>query len=314
MAELAQSARAVDDQLDAGGARVEILGAPRASPPSLRASERYCEAMARREAANFYWGFLALPRPQRTAIYALYDFARQVDDEADSGAVSAAQRVAGLERHRDRLRQARAGDSTDPVMSVLAQARARYAIPTSELDMLIDGVAMDLAVTRYQTFDELRGYCLLVASVVGRMCVRIFGFRDDRALELADDLGIALQLINILRDVREDAARGRVYLPLDELEAFGMSEADVLATRPTPRWREFVAFQAARARHHHDTGIRVTEHIPRTAAVCVRTMAGIYTEILARIEQDPMLPLRRRASLSPVDKLGVMARSWIFAR
>jgi phytoene synthase len=198
-------------------------------------------------------------------------------------------------------------------MSVLAYAMARYSIPEQELQMLIDGVGMDLAVTRYRTFDELREYCQLVASIVGRMCVRIFGYRDPRALQLADDLGVALQLINILRDVREDASRGRIYLPLDELHAFGIAEQDVLRARPTARWNEFVAFQAARARRHHAAGIHVTEHIPRTAAVCVRTMAGIYTGILDRIERDPMLPLSRRASLSPVDKLGVMARSWIAA-
>lgn len=281
------------------------------TPVGLRASEKYCEAMARREAANFYWGFLALPRAQRTAIYALYDFARQVDDEADSETVPAAGRLAGLERHRQRLSTARAGDSTDPVMSVLAHAMARYSIPASELEMLIDGVAMDLVVTRYRTFAELREYCRLVASIVGRMCVRIFGFRDPSALELADELGVALQLINILRDVREDAARGRIYLPLDELHAFDITEQDVLRGWPSSRWNEFIAFQAARARRHHAVGIRVTEYIPRTAAVCVRTMAGIYTGILDRIERDPMLPLRRRASLSPVDKLGVVARSWI---
>ena len=283
------------------------------TPVGLRASEKYCEAMARREAANFYWGFLALPRAQRTAIYALYDFARQVDDEADAGTASLAGRLAGLDRHRQRLFNARSDDSTDPVMSVLAHAMARYSIPTAELEMLIDGVGMDLEVTRYQSFGELRGYCQLVASIVGRMCVRIFGYRDARALQLADELGVALQLINILRDVREDASRGRIYLPLDELHAFGISEQDVLSARPTSRWNEFVAFQAARARRHHADGIRVTEHIPRTAAVCVRTMAGIYTGILERIEQDPMVPLRRRVSLSPVDKLGVMARSWIAA-
>ena len=283
------------------------------TPVGLRASEKYCEAMARREAANFYWGFLALPRAQRTAIYALYDFARQVDDEADSGTASLDGRLAGLDRHRQRLFNARSDDSTDPVMSVLAHAMARYSIPTAELEMLIDGVGMDLEVTRYQSFAELRGYCQLVASIVGRMCVRIFGYRDARALQLADELGVALQLINILRDVREDASRGRIYLPLDELHAFGISEQDVLGARPTSRWNEFVAFQAARARRHHADGIRVTEHIPRTAAVCVRTMAGIYTGILERIEQDPMVPLRRRVSLSPVDKLGVMARSWIAA-
>lgn len=283
------------------------------TPVGLRASEKYCEAMARREAANFYWGFLALPRAQRTAIYALYDFARQVDDEADSGTASLDGRLAGLDRHRQRLFNARSDDSTDPVMSVLAHAMARYSIPTAELEMLIDGVGMDLEVTRYQSFGELRGYCQLVASIVGRMCVRIFGYRDARALQLADELGVALQLINILRDVREDASRGRIYLPLDELHAFGISEQDVLSARPTSRWNEFVAFQAGRARRHHADGIRVTEHIPRTAAVCVRTMAGIYTGILERIEQDPMVPLRRRVSLSPVDKLGVMARSWIAA-
>src|SRR5215472_1569862 len=150
----------------------------------LRAGARYCEAMARREAANFYWGFLALPRPQRVAIYALYDFARQVDDEADSGIASPSRRLAGLQRHRERVRTARIGDSTDPVMGVLAHAMVRYSIPAAELDMLIDGVGMDLAVTRYASFDELRTYCTLVASVIGRMCVRIFGFDNPQALEL----------------------------------------------------------------------------------------------------------------------------------
>jgi phytoene synthase len=296
------------------------LGAPPGSvnlvgtAAGLRASERYCEAMARREAANFYWGFLALPRPQRTAIYALYDFARQVDDEADAGTGTAAGRLARLERHRERVRTARAGDSTDPVMSVLAWAMVRYSIPAVELEMLIDGVGMDLAVSRYGSFDELREYCTLVASIVGRMCVRIFGYNDHQAIELADELGIALQLINILRDVREDASRGRVYFPLDELRMFGIEEHDILNARLTPRWDEFIAFQAARARRHHARGIRVTEYIPRTAAVCVRTMAGIYTGILDRIERDPRLPLRERASLSKVDKLGVMARSWLEGR
>ena len=279
----------------------------------LRASERYCEAMARREAANFYWGFLALPRPQRVAIYSLYDFARQVDDDADSGFDGAAAREARLQHHRTRLHGARTGDTTDPVMSVLAHAMARYAIPMSEVEMLIDGVAMDLTVTRYRTYEELRAYCMLVASVVGRMCVRIFGFRDDRALARADELGVALQLINILRDVREDGSRGRIYLPLDELHEFGISEDDIISARPTSQWPRFVAFQAARARSRYAEGIRVTEHIPTTSAVCVRTMAGIYMRILERIEADPSLPLRRRASLSPAVKLRVMARSWLAA-
>jgi phytoene synthase len=279
-----------------------------ATLPDLRPSERYIADMARREAANFYWGFIALPRPQRTAIYALYDFARQVDDDADlNGSESRNERLA---RHRTRLLEARPGDTTDPVMSVLAVAMARYAIPTAELEMLIDGVEMDLTTNRYANWEELRQYCRLVASVVGRMCVRVFGFRDVHALDRADELGIALQLINILRDVREDAARGRIYLPLDELHQFDISEDDILSGRIPALWPSFVASQARRAREHHARGLRVTEHIPAQSAVCVRTMAGIYLRILERIEADPHLPLRSRASLSKAAKLGVMVRSW----
>jgi phytoene synthase len=282
-----------------------------AAPVDMRASERYCESMARREAANFYWGFIALPKPQRTAIYALYDFARQVDDDADlDGSASRRDR---LEFHRHRLRHARPGDTTDPVISVLAMAMARYSIPTTEVEMLIDGVEMDLTTSRYQSWDELRGYCTLVASVIGRMCVRIFGFREPGALQRADELGQALQLINILRDIREDAERGRIYLPLDELARFDINEADVLDSKANGSWPQLVRFQAARAREHYASGLRVTEYIPTQSAVCVRTMAGIYAGILERIEADPYLPLRRRASLSTAAKVRVMARAWLAA-
>jgi phytoene synthase len=285
---------------------IGVLDAP--ALPGMRAAERFCEDMARREAANFYWGFIALPRQQRIAIYALYDFARQVDDDADLEGRSS--RHARLDHHRRRLRETRPGDTTDPVMGVLALAMRRYSIPIEELDMLIDGVAMDLTTTRYSTWDELGLYANLVASVVGRMCVRIFGFRDPIALERADELGVALQLINILRDVREDAARGRIYLPADELAAYGISEHDILEGRAAPGWNQFMAMQAARARRLHASGLRVTESIPTQPAVCVRTMAGIYLGILERIEAAPDLPLRGRARLSKAAKLGVMARSW----
>ncbi|MHB8489458.1 MAG: phytoene/squalene synthase family protein [Candidatus Dormibacteria bacterium] len=279
--------------------------------PDVRALERYCEDMARREAANFYWGFIALPRRQRTSIYALYDFARQVDDDADlDGRGSRDER---LEHHRRRLLDARPGDSTDPIMGLLAIAMRRHAIPMAELDMLIDGVAMDLSTTRYRTWDELRAYANLVASAVGRMCVRIFGFRDPIALVRADELGVALQLINILRDVREDAARGRIYLPLDELAAFGITENHILDGHVAPGWRAFMTMQIARARQLHASGIRVTASIPRQPAVCVHTMAGIYLGILDRIEAAPELPLRGRARLSKAAKLGVVARSWLAA-
>ena len=279
--------------------------------PDMRAAERFCEQMARREAANFYWGFIALPRAQRTAIYALYDFARQVDDDADLDGSSS--RLERLRHHRHRLHHARPDDVHDPVMSVLAIAMARYSIPTAELEMLIDGVEMDLTTSRYQTFDELRTYCKLVASVVGRMCVRIFGFKDPEALLRADELGVALQLINILRDVREDAGRGRIYLPLDELARFGIFEEDILNGGTPAGWTSLVKFQALRARRFYHSGLRVTEYIPTQPAICVRTMAGMYARILERIEEDPLLPLQRRASLSAATKLAVMARAWLQA-
>ncbi|HEY4433592.1 MAG TPA: squalene/phytoene synthase family protein, partial [Candidatus Cybelea sp.] len=160
--------------------------------------------MAKREAGNFYWGFISLGYHERMAIYALYNFARQVDDEADT--VGVENLPARLAVHRKRISLAVRGKyGDDPILRVLSEAIARYAIPESELQMLVDGVEMDFTRSRYETFEELLDYCNLVASVVGRMCVRIFGFTDPIALERADDLGLALQLTNILRDVREDA-------------------------------------------------------------------------------------------------------------
>jgi phytoene synthase len=288
--------------------------------------------MARREAGNFYWGFIALPRTQRISIYALYDFARQIDDATDGpGATDAgvwldvssgrhdSERLpadgtarAQLELQRRRLRRALAGDPAgDPVMQVLARAVQRHSIPASELEELVSGVEMDLHQNRYATWEELRGYCQLVAGVVGRMCVRIFGFDSDDALERADSLGAALQLINILRDVREDASLGRVYLPQDELARFGVSETSLLAGRPDGAWTSLVEFEAARARRLYASGIQVCEHIPGPARACVRTMAGIYSGILDRIEAEPELPLRQRVRLSSGEKAGVMLRSWM---
>ncbi|MGD1052722.1 MAG: squalene/phytoene synthase family protein [Candidatus Dormibacteria bacterium] len=301
---------------------------------SLLDAERYCQRMARREAGNFYWGFVALPRTQRISIYALYDFARQIDDATDgpgaTGAAARHERGAGpdrpgsapsaeaaraqLELQRQRLHRALAGDPAgDPVMQVLARAVRRHGIPATELEELVRGVEMDLRQDRYATWEELRGYCQLVAGVVGRMCVRIFGFDSEDALRSADSLGAALQLINILRDVREDASLGRVYLPQDELSRFGVSETSVLAGRPDGAWSSLVEFEAARARRLYTAGIQVCEHIPGPARACVRTMAGIYSGILDRIEAEPELPLRQRVRLSSGEKAGVMLRAWASA-
>jgi 15-cis-phytoene synthase len=275
----------------------------------LRTSERFCGHMARREAANFYWGFVSLPRDQRIAIYALYDFSRQVDDEADL--VGPARLLERLEAHRERVRRCMRGEYTDPVMHVLAHAVPRFGIPESELLALIAGVEMDYTRARYESWDALQQYCRLVASVVGRLCIRIFGCSDGRAFDRADELGLAMQLTNCLRDVREDAQMGRIYLPQDDLARFGVTEQDLLDGRPGPGWRRLVAFEAARARELFASGLGVVRWIPRRPAVCVRTMAGIYQRILGRIERDPDRPLARRVSLSKTEKLHVMLGSWL---
>jgi phytoene synthase len=274
-------------------------------------AERFNREMAKREAGNFYWGFISLGYHERMAIYALYNFARQVDDEAD--AVGIENLPARLAIHRDRISRCARGEyGDDPILRVLSEAIERYAIPEAELQMLVDGVQMDFSRSRYATFEELQAYCNLVASVVGRMCVRIFGFDDPVALERADQLGLALQLTNILRDVREDAVdMKRIYLPQDELVRFGIPEAALAEGEIYPGWSDLIAHSVARARTYFATGYEVLRHIPRRPAACVQTMAGIYEELLKKIERDPGLPLRARAALSKTEKLRVVVRSWL---
>ena len=245
------------------------------------------------------------------AIYALYNFARQVDDEADTvGIENLPERLAV---HRERISACVRGDyGDDPILRVLSEAIDRYSIPEEELQMLIDGVEMDFSQARYETFAALKDYCNLVASVVGRMCVRIFGFSDPIALQRADDLGIALQLTNILRDVREDAVdMNRIYLPQDELARFCIPESALASGEILPGWNELIAQQVTRAREYFETGYEVLRYIPRRPAACVQTMAGIYEELLKKIEREPGLPLRARAALSKTEKLIVVVRSWL---
>ena len=284
---------------------------PSSAAWTLQASELYCRDVTRREAKNFYWGFVALPREQRIAIYALYGFARQVDDAADlPGESCASDRFV---HHHDRLNRCLAGEPDDPVTQVLSHAIKRYGIPREDLEALIRGVESDLSMNRYDTWDDLREYCLLVASAIGRMCVHIFGFRDSEVFRYADDLGIAMQLANILRDVREDAQMGRVYLPQEDLEHFGVDERVLCTGQADLAWDALVRFEIARARDHFNSGLKVADYIPRRASVCVFTMAGIYMAILNRLADDPYLPLRQRARVDTRGKIGILLRSCLQA-
>lgn len=297
------------ERLRIAAAAAPSLFAAADSDADLGAAARECRDIARREAANFYWGFIALPRAQRESIHAVYVFARRVDDVADAPGTGSPR--VRLDMERRRLRAALNGAPDDPVMRMLGVAVRRHAIPIEELEAIVSGVERDAGRVRYQTWDSLADYCRLVASSVGRICVRIFGYSDPCALERADELGLAMQLTNILRDVREDAAMGRVYIPAEDLAAAGV-DPDVLVAGghiAPGAWRSLIDTEARRARALFASGLQVCELVPYRAATCVRTMAGIYESILDDIESEPHVVLERRVSLGGRRKLGVLLRS-----
>jgi len=257
------------------------------------------ERLTRQRARNFAYGILLLPRPKRRAIAAVYAFARRVDDLADGPLPDEEKRVL-LEQLRGRLE---APPGEEAMFVALADARERFSIPGESLSALIDGGVQDTEQTRYADFDELRGYCARVAGAVGRACVAIYGADEP---ERAETLGIALQLINIIRDVAEDWRLGRVYLPQDELTRFGVAEDDIAQGFVTSEWRELMGFQADRARTHLAEGLTLLDHLDRRSAACVATFAGLYRSTLERIERDGFDVFDGAPTLSPVAKLRVV--------
>jgi 15-cis-phytoene synthase len=259
------------------------------------------ERVTRQEAKNFAYGIMVLPRPKRRAIAAIYAFARRVDDIADG--------LLPPEEKRERLEALRFSLSdrhpADPMLVALADARARYGIPDTALSALVAGGLQDTAQSRYADFSELRGYCEKVAGAVGLACLPVYGSED---AERAQTLGVALQLINIVRDVREDWELGRVYLPQDELAAHDVSEDDIAHGRLTPAWRAFMAFQAARARSELAAGLELLDSLDRRSALCVRTFAGLYRATLDRIEANGYDVFGPKTRLSAPAKLAVVAR------
>ena len=263
----------------------------------MSVEEAYAEVgrITRREAKNFAYGIMVLPRAKRQAIAAIYAFARSVDDFAD-GELPPEEKRARLEE----LRAALGGDPADPVFVALRDARERFGIPLEPLEALIDGGLQDLEQSTYRDFAELRGYCEKVAGAVGLACVPIYGSDDT---EHAMALGIALQLINIIRDVDEDRRLGRVYVPQDELTAFGVEEL-----APSPQFRELMAFEAERARAYLAEGLRLLDSLDRRSALCVGTFAGLYRETLDRIEAGGFDVFGEKTRLSAPRKLAVVAR------
>ena len=235
------------------------------------------QRVTRKRARNFAYGIMLLPREKRRAIAAIYAFARRVDDVAD-GPLAPGEKRKRLDELRAALDDAAAGDA---MVVALNDARARFPIPSSALHALVEGGVQDLEQTRYPTFDALTGYCRKVAGAFGIACVSVYGSDD---LDRAETLGIALQLINIIRDVREDWELGRVYIPQDELMSFGVSESDIAAARVTDEWRALMTFQAERARAYLQDGLGLLRSLDSRSALCVSTFAGLYRATLDRIE------------------------------
>jgi phytoene synthase len=272
---------------------------------------RRCEQITRAEAANFYYGIRLLPRDKRWAMSAVYAFARRVDDIGDDGSLSAAAQLTALGGEHELVASLGGSGPTpvgDPVRVALEWACGVYELPRDALAFLVEGVEFDVEGRRYETFDELVAYCRRVAGAVGRLCVAVFsaGQVSDEADALADDLGIAMQLTNIIRDVREDAEMGRVYLPAEDLERFGATE---LLDAPPQAAAELIRFEAARASEWFDRGLALVDHLDGRSASCVLAMTGIYRTVLDRIVADPAQVLERRVSLASWEKAWVAARS-----
>ncbi|WP_031507818.1 presqualene diphosphate synthase HpnD [Streptomyces megasporus] len=285
--------------------------------PQVFAAYRYCEAVTGRQARNFAYGIRLLPTAQRQAMSALYAFSRRVDDIGD-GPLEPEVKRARLEETRELLGHVRDGkvpdDATDPVAVALADAARRFPIPLGGLDELIDGVLMDVRGRTYETWEDLKEYCRCVAGAIGRLSLGVFGTVPgapgaERAPHYADTLGLALQVTNILRDVREDAAEGRTYLPRAELAAFGCTDA--LRHDAPPPGADFtglVRFEVRRARELFAEGLRLLPLLDRRSAACVSAMAGIYHRLLTRIARDPHAVLRGRISLPAREKAWVAVR------
>jgi len=278
-----------------------------------------CRGIARSAAKNFYYGFAVLPPKKRNALAAVYAFMRRCDDIADDSTLSVVDRQNKLAEWLNKVHRALAGQPTDdPVAMALTDAQRTYQIPFGLLDQLAFGTAADLdyaealaaevnLVARYKTFEDLRKYCYGVASVVGLVCIRIFGYRDPAAEPLAERCGLAFQLTNIIRDVKEDAAMGRVYLPEEDLLQFGLQAAD-LAPPELARIRPLLAFEADRARECYGAGDELIPLVSEDSQPGLWVLITIYRRLLEKIAANDYDVFSRRIRLSVPEKVSVLTK------
>ncbi|MCH7736232.1 MAG: presqualene diphosphate synthase HpnD [Chloroflexi bacterium] len=276
----------------------------------LESAYEACRTITRREAKNFYYAFLTLPAAKRRAIYAAYAFCRHCDDSVDEETSHDAKLKALAELQTD-LDSSYSGGATGPVYVALADVARNYDIPKDYFKEVILGVESDLVKDRFQNFEELKIYCYRVASVVGLICLQIFGYEDDDAKEYAVDLGLAMQLTNIIRDVREDFDMGRVYLPQDEMARFGYSEEDLRMGVRNEAFQDLMRFQSQRAREYFDRGFKLLPYLSRRSRACPAVLGALYSKVLDRIEASDYDVLESRVSLSKAEKIGITAKTWL---
>jgi phytoene synthase len=269
-----------------------------------------CEEMVRRQSSSFYWGMRLLPSPKRRALMAVYAWCRLCDDAVDTQhGEAAAAALSALESRLDRIVQGRPEE--DAVDMALCDTAQRFRLPEEPFRQLLVGMATDLCWTGMATFDALRVYCERVAGTVGRLALEVFGYRDPEAPSLAVELGVALQLINILRDVVEDAGRGRVYLPLDQLAECGVEYEDVLARRPSPALSRLVERLAREAARRLKAADALTPLIQPDARACLRAIARVYGALLRRIEASGFDVISRPPTVPGWQKLWVAGTVWL---
>lgn len=281
---------------------------------TLEESYRYCRGVARSRAKNFYYSFLLLDKTQRNAMCAIYAFNRHCDDlsdeRGDAGTAQVRQKIAywGIE-----LDRALKGDFSDhPLWPAFYDTVQRYRIPHRFFYEMMDGISSDLDPRQMQTFDELYRYCYQVASVVGLTVIHIFGFESTRALLFAEKCGIAFQLTNILRDVREDAGLGRVYLPLEDLDRFGVTVDQLSTGKEDEKFRGLMRFEAERAREYYRESEPLTELIDKRSRASLWALRAIYLRLLSRLEAADFNVLSRRINVPAQTKLALLVKAFLF--
>lgn len=300
---------------------------PRASQLAMAYS--VCSGIARTSARNFYYAFLVLPKPKRQALCAVYAYMRRCDDLSDDPSVPPRERRARLEAWLDAFHHAQAGEPTDDaILLALTDAQRRYQIPSELLDQLAFGTLMDVPDARpegpaeavgetphltvqYRSFKDLYLYCYHVASVVGLVCIKIFGYRDANAEHLAERCGIAFQLTNIIRDVKEDAAMGRVYLPLEDLQRFDLSPGDLQGAPDRARIRSLLSMEAERAREFYGSGHELIPLVSEDSQPALWVLVTIYQRLLEKIGQRQYDVFAERVRLSTFEKLSVLGKGFL---